>query len=234
MMRKGKEVSLSDELMMSILFYPKVAPNLSVPTLIVLNSQESGSLKNYADHKDEGKQVLENLRLCGQETDLSDQVFKDNDQLQQDEVLALESLYGEKIFILDNKSSGLRSFQIHIHIELPEELTISTKLNTITNRFDKEIILGPYGGKDHGDPRAISGCVSADVDIPSLKRYNEEQRIESFLTNLQEYCICFSEFADLIKRLLGDEKFEKWESLTLQKTLESMTDVVYCPRCETP
>ncbi|PWA95951.1 NDR1/HIN1-like 8 [Artemisia annua] len=274
----------------------------------------------------------------------------------------MESIYGENIFILNNEN-GLRSFQIRIHIEAPEELTISTKLNTNTNNsddfsysfqvkyippiiltcllpksypthlppyftisvqwldsvrisslcsmldsiwneqhgqeviyswaewlhssaisylgFDKEIILGPYGRKDRGDPRAISGCVSADVDIPSLKSYNEEQRLESFLTNLQECCICFSEFAGsefirlpcqhffcekcmktysdvliqegsvnkllcpitkcggmippgLIKRWLGDEEFERWESLTLQKTLESMTDVVYCPRCETP
>nr|GFD06755.1 hypothetical protein [Tanacetum cinerariifolium] len=38
-------------------FYPKAAPNLTVPTLVVFNSQESGSLKNYVDHKDEGKQV---------------------------------------------------------------------------------------------------------------------------------------------------------------------------------
>ncbi|PWA95950.1 NDR1/HIN1-like 8 [Artemisia annua] len=324
-------------------FYPKVAPKLTVPTLVVLNSQESDSL-NYAS-KDEtykGKGVclsddlnvsqkdcvdyededayeddddvlnkLEILRLSGQEADLSNDVFKANDQLQQDEILAMESIYGDNIFILDNKN-GLRSFQIHIHIEAPEELTISTKLNTHTNNsedfsysfqvkyippiiltcllpksypthlppyftiyvqwldsvkisslcsmldsiwneqhgqeviyswvewlhsyaisylgFDKEIILGPYGSEFIRLPCQHFFCEKcmktyADVLI-------QEGSVNKLLCPITKCGGMIPPY--LIKRWLGDEEFEKWESLTLQKTLESMADVVYCPRCETP
>lgn len=61
--------------------------------------------------------------------------------------------------------------------------------------FDKEIVLGPYCMGNSGDRRAISGSVSLDVDIPSIKSYNDEKCHEYFSKGLHECPICFAQHA---------------------------------------
>ncbi|CAN1859962.1 E3 ubiquitin-protein ligase RNF14 [Linum perenne] len=277
--------------------------------------------------------VLEELQLA-EEPELSADQLRVNDQLQEDELLAMESIYGEKVVILD-RLKGLRSFQIHIETKVAKELTITTNLkskmkteSTSTDDFSysfkvkflppivltctlprsypshkppcftisiqwldslriselcsvldsiwmeqlgqeviyqwvdwlqtnslshlgihQEMALGPYGTKRSGDRRAISGIVSPDVDVPSLKRYSDEQGIESFLNNLQECCICFSEQAGepcltpelkmhiLQNRLNSSQINEKQKLVEMNKINEFLNekaiarDSKQCPIC---
>ncbi|KAL3329789.1 hypothetical protein AABB24_033912 [Solanum stoloniferum] len=339
----------------------------------VVEDKLSGDKEEKGVEKVEGSGVddvwrrLEVLQLGAEEPELSTEQLRINDQAQEDELLALESIFGDNVFVLDRRN-GLRSFQIHVHIEVPDELTVSVNLNssgalgipddsspefsysfkvehlppivltcllpksypshlaplfTISVQwlnsanisslcsmldsiwkeqlgqevlyqwvewlhasslshlqFDQEIKLGFCAECHIGDRRAISGTVSPEVDIPSLKSYDKEQCHENFRRNIHQCCICFNEFPGmefvrlpcqhffcwncmktysdmhvkegtitkllcpeakcggmippgLLKRLLGEVEFERWESLMLQKTLESMKDVCYCPRCET-
>ncbi|CAA0843265.1 NDR1/HIN1-like 8 [Striga hermonthica] len=328
-------------------------------------TEESGS-GNEDDALSRLKEMSFNV-----EPELEEQLLAVNRLLQEDELLAMESIYGEKILILENESS-LKCFQVHIQVQVPQELSITTKFESfgfseksnedvsdisysfqveylppillscllpksypskcaphftiyvqwlshskisrlcsmldliwaenagqeVTYQwvewlrnctlsylgFDSELLLGPYGvrhdsycGKE--ERRAISGSFSSDADIPTLKRYNDEQKYENFCRDVQECSICLSEFAgsefimlpcqhffcekclktftnihvgdgtvfkikcpeakcdgtmhpSLIKRLLGEKEFDRWESLVLRKALDSMKDVVYCPRCE--
>ena len=61
--------------------------------------------------------------------------------------------------------------------------------------IDKDIIVGPCVTKHKEDRRAISGSVSLEVDVPSLRSYNAEQCHENFCKNLHECCICCDEYA---------------------------------------
>ncbi|KAE8789932.1 E3 ubiquitin-protein ligase RNF14 [Hordeum vulgare] len=62
----------------------------------------------------------------GGEPDLSDEQLRSNDQLQQDEMLVLEAIYGDKICIFGEKA-GLRSFQIQVHCEIPDGINVSVQ-----------------------------------------------------------------------------------------------------------
>ena len=35
----------------------------------------------------------------------------------------------------------------------------------------------------------------------------------------------------VLKEVLDEEQFQRWERLTLERTLDCMADLVYCPRC---
>lgn len=60
---------------------------------------------------------------------------------------------------------------------------------------DKEITLGPYDKGHSEDVRAVSGSVSPEVDVPAMINYNIQRRDEEFCMNLQECCICLSQYA---------------------------------------
>ncbi|PHT27216.1 hypothetical protein CQW23_33183 [Capsicum baccatum] len=160
---------------------------------------------------------LEKLQLGVEEPELSPEQLRINDQAQEDELLVLESIFGDNVFVLD-RQNGLRCFQIHVHIEVPDELTVSwlnsanisslcSMLDSIWKdllgqeiiyqwvewlhgsslshlRFDREIKLGFCAYSYIGDRRAISWAVSPEVDMPSLKSYDEEQHHENFCRNI--------------------------------------------------
>ncbi|KAI3855058.1 hypothetical protein MKX03_018452 [Papaver bracteatum] len=320
--------------------------------------EEEEEVRESEKSKDEVDGIrsrLEDIRLVSQEPKLSEEQLRVNDKLQEEEILAMEAIYGENIVVLD-REDGLRSFQINIHIEVPDKLVMSTKIGSLCGEaefagvgseamapiaynpngffysfkvqylppivltcilpkaypshsapfftisvlwmdeivypwvdwlhnsslsyldFDNIIPLDSFEKADNaGDRRAISESVSPDVDIPSILNYNDDKCNEKFCQNLHQCCICLSEYAGtkfvrlpckhffcrncmetystmhakesvailcpqvkcrelvppgLVKSLLGDEEFEHWESKLFHRTLDSMSDLVYFPRCE--
>ncbi|VAH36236.1 unnamed protein product [Triticum turgidum subsp. durum] len=107
--------------------------------------------------------------------------------------------------------------------------------------FDNEIVLSKGDltcVEDGGDNRACPDDAPPDLTIPRIIRYNDDKRHEAFLHGIHDCMICFSELPgvvppNILKRLLGEDEFERWEGLLLQRTLDAMADVVYCPRCQT-
>ncbi|ONM14510.1 NDR1/HIN1-like 8 [Zea mays] len=318
------------------------------------------------------RKLRELAEVSRDETELTEEEVRANDQRQEDEICALEAIFGDAVVILDRKG-GQRSFQVLVHIEVPDYIDVSTKLSygdgtlnyaathddddlfykfrvehlppilltcllptsypshrppffTISTYwldkgmisplcrmldmlweeqqgmevtyqwvqwlqscslshlgFTNEVVLRKsyvtcYA--DGEDKRACPDYASPDVIIPRMMRYNDNKHHEAFLHAIHDCMICLSECPgvdfiklpchhffcwkcmqtyckmnvkegnvvkllcpdtkcegavppNVLKRLLGEDEYERWEGLLLQKTLDAMKDVVYCPRCQT-
>uniref|UniRef100_A0A453CWC3 RBR-type E3 ubiquitin transferase n=1 Tax=Aegilops tauschii subsp. strangulata TaxID=200361 RepID=A0A453CWC3_AEGTS len=79
------------------------------------------------DLSPEAARMLREMALRGREEggepDLPDEQLRSNDQLQQDEMLALEAIYGDKIRIFGEKAIP-RSFQILVYCEIPDGISV--------------------------------------------------------------------------------------------------------------
>ncbi|CAD6259801.1 unnamed protein product [Miscanthus lutarioriparius] len=60
--------------------------------------------------------------------ELEEYEIRDNQQRQEDELTALEAIYGDDLIVFENKG-GLRSFQIYIHYHLPDGIKVCAKLS---------------------------------------------------------------------------------------------------------
>ncbi|TKY70041.1 E3 ubiquitin-protein ligase RNF14 [Spatholobus suberectus] len=90
----------------------------------------SSSKAEEGDDDDDIQARLDKLLGKIEEPELSEEQIRINDQLQQDEILVVESIYGENVFSLE-RWKDMRFFQIHIHIDVLGEIAITAKLNSL-------------------------------------------------------------------------------------------------------
>ncbi|KAG6474949.1 E3 ubiquitin-protein ligase RNF14-like [Zingiber officinale] len=100
-----------------------------------LSFEIDGSNPDVLDGLEEAMRRLWELRISEQESKLSEEDIILNDQMQEDEVLALEAIYGDNVIILDRKD-GLRCFQIHVLYELPNDIKVSMELHSSTTKVN--------------------------------------------------------------------------------------------------
>ncbi|KAI3897335.1 hypothetical protein MKW92_047004 [Papaver armeniacum] len=258
--------------------------------------------KDEVDHVNRSSIRLEEIMLAQEQHKLSQEQTRVNHRLQEEEILAMEAIYGENFIQLD-RQDGLRSFQIDIHIDVPDKLIVFTKnidgevkfggigseamatgddnsngffkvqylppivisslcqmLDRIwTDQSGKEIVyplhnsslshlefdnnripFGKAADNAAGDRRAISESLVCYTILPCKHFFCRKcMEIYSTVHAKEGVAILCPQVKcrelvppGLVKSLLGDERFEKWESLLFHKTLDSMSDIVYCPRCD--
>ncbi|MDR3548135.1 MAG: IBR domain-containing protein [Candidatus Pacebacteria bacterium] len=91
--------------------------------------------------------------------------------------------------------------------------------------------------------RALPG--SSFVRVPSCKHYSCRECFKIYVENkimegkVAQLCCfegdCKSVLPDtVLKEVLSPDMFEKYEKFSVNKALESMTDIAWCPQCESP
>lgn len=90
-------------------------------------SQTNEASDSSKDAINEALSRLERLKIREEDFCLSEEQIRTNDQLQEDEVLALEAIYGEDVFLMD-RQDGLRLLKILVRNELPDDISVATKL----------------------------------------------------------------------------------------------------------
>lgn len=92
---------------------------------------------------------LEEIRIDGEDSQLSMEQISSNDQRQEDEMLALEAIYGDGVVTLDRKE-GLRLFQITFHHEVSHDYIVSANLYSSTTMLNRKGVSGLREG-DNAD-----------------------------------------------------------------------------------
>ncbi|GJN01870.1 hypothetical protein PR202_ga19172 [Eleusine coracana subsp. coracana] len=152
--------------------------------------------------------------------------IRDNRQRQEDELMALEAIYGDDLAVFENKG-GLRYFQVYIRYDLPDGIEVGAKLSS-ANATPRDV--GCCDGSDEFSytcnleylPPLILTCLLPRMHVKEGSVFQLVCPDTKCNTSIPPY---------VLKRLLTEEEFERWDRLVLQKSLDSMSDVVYCPRC---
>ncbi|KAI3859376.1 hypothetical protein MKX03_010861 [Papaver bracteatum] len=92
------------------------------------------------DEVDDIRNRLEDIKLASQERKLSEEKLKVNDRLQEEEILAMQAIYGEDVIVFE-REDGLRSLQINIHLEVSDKFVMSTKIDSYCREVE-------FGGID--------------------------------------------------------------------------------------
>ncbi|XP_052142029.1 uncharacterized protein LOC127761738 isoform X2 [Oryza glaberrima] len=106
----------------------------------------------YWAAQEEATALLESMaaRVRGEE-ELSEEQMQANDQLQEDEVIALEAIFGGDMVILENKDS-LRFIQIFVHYSLPDGIRVFLNLRR------SGALVGTVDNENHNGGEVCYAC----------------------------------------------------------------------------